>query len=197
MINLLPPSLKDEYNYGRRNLTLRRYAITLAFGLLGVALLTGAGLFLMQQSINSNNKQLASTQKQLDDGKLDQTRKQAEDITGSLKLAVNVLSQEILFSKLLTQIGQVTPSNTILTDLSITQIGGGIDIKAKATDITSATQLQVNLSDPKNQIFSKADIQSISCTASSSDPKYPCTVTLRALFNTNNPFLFINKGTSK
>lgn len=197
MINLLPPSLKDEYNYGRRNLTLRRYAITLAFGLLGVALLTGAGLFLMQQSINSNNKQLASTQKQLDDGKLEQTRKQAEDITGSLKLAVNVLSQEILFSKLLTQIGQVTPSNTILTDLSITQIGGGIDIKAKATDITSATQLQVNLSDPKNQIFSKADIQSISCTASSSDPKYPCTVTLRALFNTNNPFLFINKGTSK
>lgn len=197
MINLLPPSLKSDYNYGRRNMALRRYAIALAFGLLGVVLITSAGLFTMQRSIASYNKQLATTQKHLNDEKIDQTRKQAEDITGSLKLAVNVLSQEILFSKLLTQIGQVTPSNTILTDLSITQIGGGIDIKAKSMDITSATQLQVNLSDPKNQIFSKADIQNISCNASSSDPHYPCTVTLRALFNTNNPFLFINKGSSK
>ena len=117
--------------------------------------------------------------------------------TGRLKLVVNVLSREILFSKLLTQTGAVTPSNTSLTDLSINQVAGAIDIKAKATDITAATQLQVNLQDPANKIFTKADIQNITCKPDATDPKYPCNVTLKALFAKDNPFLFINKGTAK
>jgi hypothetical protein len=93
----------------------------------------------------------------------------------------------------------VIPSNTILTQINIAQVQGAIDLTAITANYDTATQLQVNLQDPANKIFSKADIENIACSSQSSqDPRYPCTVTIRALFTANNPFLFINSaGTRK
>ncbi|HYH36468.1 MAG TPA: hypothetical protein VD706_03145 [Candidatus Saccharimonadales bacterium] len=51
------------------------------------------------------------------------------------------------------------------------------------------------MADPKNKIFSKADIVSITCSDDNSD--YPCTINIRALFAPNNPFLFINNKDAK
>lgn len=194
MINLLPPERKEQYLYGRRNTELRRWTFAMAFGFLGVIALTITGLFLMQTSIRQYESQVAGTKGQLDVQKLEETRAHAKEISGSIKLAVDVLSREVLFSKLITHIATVIPANTSLTDLNISQTQGAIEIKAIATDYTSATQLQVNLKDPKNQVFSKADIQSINCNATSANPRYPCEITIKALFGNNNPFLFINKG---
>lgn len=193
MINLLPPDLKEQYTYGRRNVSLRRWAISLTFGIFGVAIVTFAGLFYMEKSIITHRAQVAKAERSLADQDLEQTREQAKNITGSIKLAVDVLSKEILFSQLLTQIATVIPPNTSLTDLSISKEQDNIEIKAVSADYNSATQLQVNLEDPSNKIFSKADIQSISCT-NAQDPRYPCSVTIRALFSKDNPYLFINKS---
>lgn len=197
MINLLPPELKQQYIYGRRNTVLRRWAIAMAFGLLGVSVVTFAGLFLMEKSITDYRAQVKNSNQVLSEQQLDQTRQHAKDITASVKLAVDVLSKEIMFSKLITQIGKVTPTNAKLTDLNIGKDQASIDIKAVSADYTSATQLQVNLQDPTNKIFSKADIQTITCGANANDPHYPCSITIKALFNENNPFLFINKNGTK
>lgn len=194
MINLLPPDLKQQYVFGRRNTVLRRWAFAMVFGLLGVSVVTFAGLFMMEKSITNYRSQVKNSNQVLSEQQLDQTRNHAKDITASVKLAVDVLSKEIMFSKLITQIGKVTPSNAKLTDLNIGKDQSSIDIKALSADYTSATQLQVNLQDPANKIFSKADIQTISCGTNANDPKYPCSITIKALFNTNNPFLFINKN---
>ena len=107
---------------------------------------------------------------------------------------VTVLSKEILFSKLLTQLGTITPPNVRLTDLTISQTESAIDITAQTANYESATQLQVNLTDPNNKIFSKADIVSITCSSGATvqDTAHPCTATIRAQFTENNPFLFIN-----
>ena len=193
MINLLPTDLKQEYLYARRNTSLRRWAFALLFGLVGVGLVTTGGLLYMQNSIDTYSRQVVQSEDSLKEQKLNETRKHSEDITNSLKLVVDVLSREVLFSKLLTQIAAVTPAQTSLTDLSINSVQGSLDITAVSSDYQSATQLQVNLQDPANKIFSKADIQNISCNPTATDPQHPCTVTLKALFATNNPFLFINK----
>lgn len=195
MINLLPPDLKEQYLYGRRNTVLRHWAFAMAFGLVGAILITGAGLFYMQQSIAHYQQQVAATEQLLKEQKLAETQKKSEEITANLKLAVNVLSKEVLFSELLKQIGAVTPPNTALTDLSISEVSGAIELTAGSSDYTSATQLQANLEDPANKIFSKADIQNITCstTPNSANPRYPCTMRLRALFAKDNPFLFINQ----
>ena len=88
------------------------------------------------------------------------------------------------------------PPGSSLTGLNIAQVTGGIDITAGASDYNTASQVQVNLADPNNKIFSKADIVGINC-ASGSSGSYPCTVTIRALFAANNPYLFINSGSAK
>jgi hypothetical protein len=93
---------------------------------------------------------------------------------------------------LLQQISTVVPNGVNLTGLDINQADGAIDINAKASSYTAATQLQANLNDPDNQIFAKADLINVGCSGSSSDSTHPCTVTIRALFGSDNPFLFIN-----
>jgi Tfp pilus assembly protein PilN len=196
MINLLPPSLKEQYVFGRRNVSLRRWAVALTFGLAGVVVVTVGGMLLMQKSITNYQGQVAAAQDTLKKQDLEGTRAHAKTITDSIKLATDVLSKEILFSQLLTQVAKVIPSNANLTDLNISTDQTSIEVKAVAADYASATQLQVNLQDPANKIFSKADIQTISCSGSQ-DSKYPCSVTLKALFSKNNPFLFINNGAAR
>jgi len=191
MINLLPPEHKDTYRYARHNRAILRWSIACVFTLAGGLLLAGGGYLYLNRSINNTTQQIAETNKQLQAQNLSSVQKQVSTISNNLKLTVQVLSQEMLFSKLLKQLASVTPRNAILTNLTIAQAQTGVDITAQTTNYDAATQLQINLADPKNQIFSKADIVTISCNSGGTD-KYPCTVTLRALFATNNPFLFIN-----
>ena len=204
MINLLPTETKEAYRYARRNRVLVHWITVGVFCLVGGMLLTAGGYLYLNQSIDNLNQQISSSNKQLQSENLGSVQGQITDISNNLKLAVQVLSKEILFSKLLERLAAVTPSNAILTNLSITQAEGGVEITAQTTNYSAASQLQVNLADPSNQIFSQADIESISCNTSGGGgsnsgsgsllANYPCMVDIRALFATNNPFLFINTG---
>jgi hypothetical protein len=197
MINLLPPDIKSNYMYARKNVSLRRWVILFAGALVGLGLITTYSLVSLHQSTVSYERKIAKSESDLKKEDYVGTQKEVQDISNSFNLVVKVLGQEVLFSKLLLQIGKTMPSKTALTGLTIAQTSGGIDITAVAIDYKAATQVQVNLADPTNKIFSKADITSIKCKGST-DPLYPCTVQIRALFSPNNPFLFINsKGTAK
>ncbi|HEV2403376.1 MAG TPA: PilN domain-containing protein [Candidatus Saccharimonadales bacterium] len=198
MINLLPPQLKSDYRYARYNHRLFHWIIAFILATAGVVLMAIGGLIAMNNSIDRYNAQLASTQAHLTSQSFADTEKQVAAISNNLKLMVQVLSKEILFSKLLNRLGTITPANVILTNLSISQNQSAIDITAQTTGYNAATQLQVNLADPSNQIFSKADIVSISCATGSTiaNPAYPCTATIRAQFTSSNPFLFINSAKS-
>ena len=194
MINLLPPDLKSDYHYARRNTVLRRWLLIFGAGFIGLALITAGGTWYLQQTANTYKSQANSMQLNLQSQKQIEVEKQVQDISNNLKLAVKVLSQEVLFSQLFKQLAVIVPANATLSNLSITQLNGGVDVIARTTDYNAATQLQVNLADPTNKIFTKADIVSITCTTGPSAGRYPCTVTIRALFAKNNPFLFINNG---
>lgn len=194
MINLLPPDIKQSYSYARRNRHLLRWVAGFAGAIVGLAAITAAGMFYLSNSADSYSRQTATINSGLLSQNLPGVEKQVTDISNNLKLSVQVLSKEVLFSKLLTRLGGATPSNAILTGLAISQTQGAIDITAQTTDYNAATQLQANLADPANQIFSKADLVNITCSDQSNGQSsaYPCNVTLRALFASNNPFLFIN-----
>lgn len=200
MINLLPPDLKERYRYAHRNVRLVNWAVAFGFGFAGLAAISTGSLIYMQQTTSGYTSQIADAEASLKAQKMSETQAQVKNISDSLKLAVQVLSQEVLFSKLLTQLATVTPTNAVLTDLNINQSQSTVDITALTTDYAAATQMQVNLADPANKIFAKADIISIACSThggASTDAHYPCSVTIRALFAKNNPFLFINDGRSQ
>jgi hypothetical protein len=161
----------------------------------------GFGWLYMHQISSSYDKQISDSTAALQAQDLDKTQKEVKTISSSLKLAVQVLSKEVLFSKLLKQLAAAIPKNAVLATLNISQSDSAVDITANTTDYQAATQVQVNLSDPANKIFSKADIVNISCTTPTGDngaaTKYPCTVNIRALFSDNTPFLFINNEAAK
>ncbi len=195
MINLLPPSIKDDYGYARRNVHLTHWAFAFAFALVGLAVIGTAGFVYMQQLSNNYQQQIEAKQMSLKTQKLAETKKTAKEMSDNLKLAVQVLGEEVLFSDLLKQLATATPANAKLSNLTISQTSGALDITAKTTNSSVASQLQVNYTDPANKIFSKADIVNINCASGASsgaDTRYPCSVTLRVLFADDNQFLFIN-----
>jgi hypothetical protein len=195
MINLLPGEIKSGYRYARFNVGLRKWLVVFAFAIVGLGAIGTTGLAILHQANANYQRQAASLEQQLEKAKLKQTKAEVNEISNSLKLAVQVLGNEVLFSKLIQQIGSAMPKGTVLTGLTINQTKGGIDLKAGALNYTAATQIQVNLTDPENKIFAKADINSINCgTAGGNNFGYPCSVDIRALFNDDNPFLFINQG---
>lgn len=191
MINLLPPDVKDGYRYARLNNGLKRWVVLFALALVGLGIIATYGLVSLHRSTVSYNHQITSTQTLFKQENFSGTQQQIQDISNSFRLVVKVLSKEVLFSQLIKQIGATMPSNTNLTGLTINQVQGGFDITANAANYQAASQVQVNLADPANKIFSKADIESINCQSNKSTT-YPCTVTIRALFTKDNPFLFIN-----
>lgn len=200
MINILPPDLKNGYRYGRSNVILRKWVMFFAVALIGLFAIATYGLLNIHQSSNHYEKAIAKTEAQFKKQDYEGTQKRIEEISGSFKLVVKVLGQEVLFSQLIQQIATTIPLGANLTGLNINQDQKAIDITANARTYATAAQVQVNLADPDNKIFSKADIINITCNSKSATPgtstEFPCTVNIRALFSGNNSYLFINsKGT--
>jgi hypothetical protein len=198
MINLLPPDYKSDIVYARKNTALKNWVLLSCIGVIGIVLIIAAGHVFISRSTNTWQKQVTDTRAQLGAQKLDETQKQITDISDSIKLALAVLSREILFSKLLSQVGAAMPSGTKLQSLSINSTQGGIDLTAAATTYQTATQVQINLADPANKIFEKADIVNAACNDNTKDPTpYPCSVTIRALFAKDNAFQYVTSGATK
>lgn len=194
MINLLPPQTKQGYRYGMANIKLVRWMVSGVIAIVGLGIIGTYGWLSLHQNITHYQAEVASTKEILKKEKQKETYAEVQNITNSFKLVVQVLSKEVLFSKLLSSMATAMPSGSYLSDLTIAKAQGALDITAQTTNQQTATQVQVNLADPDNKIFAKADIVNISCTTKNAkDPTHPCTVTIRALFADNNPFLFINQ----
>lgn len=197
MINLLPPETKQTLMYARRNTKLRQWAFGLTIGIIGILSIITVGHLYLQQSIRAHAAQIEQGKASFQTQNLEETQQRVQSLSDSLKLVTQVLQKEILFSKLLAQAGSALPSGAVLSELSINKVQGGLDLRAAATDYQTATQVQVNLQDPNNKIFEKADIVNIQCVTPgpASDPvqsRYPCTIQLRTLFAKNNSFSLLS-----
>jgi Tfp pilus assembly protein PilN len=194
MINLLPPRHADAIRYGRQNTVLRGWLIGLAAAIAGLILILAGGWLYMNKQADDLKKNITVTNQQLQAQNLAQVQKDAKEITGDINVINKVLSQEIRFSDLIQSIGNVMPSGTVLGSLSLSnKVTGALDLSANAKDYASAAQIAVNLSDPKNEIFSKVDIININCN--SGGGQYKCGATFRALFSSTARTKFLNVPT--
>jgi len=192
MINLLPTELKSHYHFAHLNVSLRRWIVGALLGLVGLACLGVFGVLLLNHSINDYQTILDQSNRQLQSADAKSINQQTVDMADNLKLMTQVLSKEVVFSDLLKRLGAVTPRGVTLTGLSISQDDSAINLTAESDTYDAGAQLFTNLNNADNQIFSKADLVSISCPAD----KAKCDVSVRALVAQDSPFLFINsKGT--
>ena len=193
MINLIPPKTRSDILYARRNKALRGWIFALLIGMAGVLLVVIVGLIQIDQKAAQLDKEIAIAHESLKEQKLEETNSQVQDMSNNFKLVTQVLSKQVLFSEVLKQVGSTMPDGAALSTLSIEELSGGIDLQVAAKDFQTATQVQVNLADSENKLFSKVDIINITCGGA--DSTYPCSGSYRALYADKNPFFFLNSNT--
>lgn len=194
MINLLPSDTKKSLSFAHHNTKLIKVIIGLGIGIFGIIIILFAGHFYLQQEVDSAKSSISDSEKSLKDQKETETIARVQDISSSLKLVVNVLSQEILFSQLLREVGSVMPPRTVLQDLKLSsELDGAVELQAGAKDYDSATQIQVNLEKIPSSIFEKADLVNVTCKTDdkSAQNPYPCQATLTAIFSKDNNFTLL------
>lgn len=194
MINLLPPDIKQSLKYADYNNRLARLMIGLAIGLAGIVLVTSVGFIYLYQESKAYKSEVQLGEKKLEQRKEKETIARVEEISSSLKLVINVLSQEILFSKLIRQVGAQMPPNTVLQDLKLSsELTGALDLQVGASSYDAASQVQVNLMNSRNNIFESADIIRVNCGGSNNESTgYPCQASLRAILNKDSDFTLLN-----
>lgn len=200
MINLLPPEHAAFIRYGRQNTLLRKWLIGMAGAIVMLVIIISAGWFYINRQASSLQKGINTTNQLLKAQNLSKVQSDAKEITGDIRVINQVLSGEIRFSDLIQAIGGVMPSGAILSGLSITQVNGPLDLSVNSTNYATAAQVAANLSDPKNGLFSKVDVVSVTCNQTGSSTPgtssiYKCTIGLKALFSpdTKSKFLSVPK----
>jgi len=181
MINLIPPAYATRIKFGRSNATLRNWILGAVAAIAGLLLIMAGGWLYLNSQASDLRGQLNETNNQLSAQNLDKVKKDATEINGDIKAINQIFKSEIRFSDLIQDIGRITPSGAILSSLTLTQINGPLDLTVNTTDYATAAQVAVNLNDPTNGIFSKADIVSITCNNTKSS--YLCTGIYKALFS--------------
>lgn len=194
MINLLPPSRKQAVHYARLNSFLVNWIVGILVAVLGLLLISGGGLFYIQQDRKSHEQSITNAEAALKKQKEEETLTRVDSISNRLSLVVNVLSKEVQFSKLLPHVGSIMPDGTVLNDLSLTRDEqNGIELSIGAIDHTTASQALVNLQAADSLLFAGADINSVSCDGDPAETQYVCTASIRVLLVKDNPFLMLNE----
>ena len=191
MINLLPTDYGASLRFSHLSASLRRWLVAALLASTGLVLIIAVGWIYIDQQNRSLSRTIDGLNQRLKEQDLAGIQKQAKDITTNIKIINQVLSREIRFSGLISQIGSAMPPGSILSGLTLSKVDGALDLSANAKDYTSATQIAVNLSDPKNQIFGKLDMVNTNCSSVSASP-CPCGATFRALFSKSTKSQFLN-----
>lgn len=198
MINLMPADAKQAISYARLNSRLVKWTISCLIIIAIMAATVFVGGLYIDRTKSALSTSIEETKTTIATQKLDQTKQEADSISAGVKLIVQVLSKEVQFSKLLQQIGKLMPTGATLGDVQLSnKVSGALDMTANALDYQSATQVQVNLQDPKNNLFDKVDTLSVNCidTVSSSsniNSRYKCQIVIRALFKKDAVGVFLS-----
>lgn len=159
MINLLNNDEKNQYRAARLNLKLRGY-----FAFLSVTLLLVAGIFAGGLMLTLNERKIAEQESATNNELVEKyapVSAQANSFTDNLKIAKLILSQEVLYSDMITRIAEALPSNAILTSLALDQqtlqkpITLNARVKSKDDAIILKTKLEESI------LFESVNINSI------------------------------------
>ncbi|MBP7837397.1 hypothetical protein KA021_01705 [Candidatus Saccharibacteria bacterium] len=171
MINLLPPQRLLDKQIARSNTILRRYVelSVISIAVIGLAVVA-ASYFLKSQQNDVQETVARNTQKVKE---LAPVHKQGEELAATITTISNLLSHNVNFSDMLMQIGGVTPPGAILTGLqfSIEDFDSPLVITARVESAERGAVLRNNLA--SSELFSKAEIQSITQAEDSETSSVP------------------------
>jgi len=192
MINLLPPESKLEIEFGRRNTYLTRWIGAMLMVIVGICVMTIIGQIYINQNVKNLSSITTQAQTRIQDQNLEATKTELTTLSSNLKTVVQILNKQLLFSKIFIKIGGVIPNGSALNGITLSSSDSAIDLTVGGVDKNAATQAFVNMSDPKNGFFEKADLISVTCSQATADTKYPCSANIRVTLKNNSSFYFLN-----
>lgn len=175
MINVMPDDLKKEIRSARVNVVLTRYivVILLAFSFL-VLLLGGSYVVLTQAKASA---QALTNSNQARNAVYNTTKTQVTALSSRLSEAKSILDQEILYSKVLKNIGQQMPVGTVIDSVVLdTASFSGTPLSLKAYAKTNDAAAALRQKFQSSPIFSKVTFDSVSDTAGIAG--YPVSVSM-------------------
>lgn len=179
MINLLPPDIKQEIIYSKRNSVLLHYTVLVGAVMIILAgALMAARLYLNSQ-IDSVSLQIQEKEAQI--AKYKDLESTAKTLNARIVSIQKIQKDQAKFSVLLDDLAKNIPQGTAITSLTLTgNDKAPVQIKVKAVDYKTATSVREGIS--KSARISAADIESIQGPeGQNSDGTY--TVTVSFAFN--------------
>lgn len=162
MINLMPPAIKEEIAYARRNAKLISY---LKITVLVVLILAGAlvgGRYYLDQQTKAVQSQVAD--KQLEMAQYSQAQADATKINQRLSAIAAIQKSQARFSELLDDLAHYMPQGTAITSIGLTgDDKQPIRLTVKASDYKTALSFRDSI--VRSKRISAADIQDIKADA--------------------------------
>ncbi len=158
MINLLPPSVKEQTAYAKRNTVVVHYLwlVSILVVLLGVSF--GSTYIYLNQRVSGIDNELASKQSIIDSYK--PTQKSAKALNERVAAIKAIQASQPRFSQLLDDIAKFTLKGTSITSLSLTgEDNKPVMISATAESYNEAVSLRDALANSPR--ISGADTQDI------------------------------------
>jgi Tfp pilus assembly protein PilN len=184
MINLLSPDDKHQLSAARQNVILLRYNIIALVSILTIAIIYGGSFFITMRS-----KSVAEEQLKADNTRTmsyADVRSKIQQFSKNLTTAKTILSSEIIYSELITDIAKTLPSGTVLTNLTIQpdSFGKAMSLSAAAKNYGKALELKTVLEN--SPLFSNVSLESVGSVGADapSSAGYPINVILKTTFAT-------------
>lgn len=179
MINLLPPADKRQIQAGRSNALLLRYniliiaAVAFLMAAIGVVYVyLGNTKLSAEQVIKDNQAKVAD---------FADTEKKANEFKSNLTVAKQILSKEVVYTKVILEISALLPKGVVLDSLNLDAktFGTPVTLNAHAKTVDDAIALKTAFQN--SPLFSNVNFQSIS--TEESGEAYPIRVNLNVTIN--------------
>lgn len=167
MINLLSPVQKEEIKAARLNVQLRKYVLLSSFVAIGIFVVYGIGFYIVINEKDHAQQQL--TQDKAAVTQYQSVQKDAKAYKLNLAIANKVLSSGVSYSNFLTNVALALPSGSVLTDLTLNNLGGSttatpagngaITLRARTTSYGGALQIKDSLE--ASDIFESVSIADV------------------------------------
>jgi hypothetical protein len=196
MLNILPDATKENKKHAKLNAIISGWSIAFMFGTAVVAAQYFVGSILINKSISSIKLNTESLKSELPSTEAESTRKDYTEFSSNLSLVTGILKKQVLFSQILSKLGNILPPGATLETINLTDNDTFLNLTVKAPDRQTGNLVPVNMLDPSKNLFSAVDVTSFSCSSASSGDKSAtpgqCTVAVKAKFVSNSEFLLIN-----
>ena len=161
MINLLPYDAKKEIRAARLNVILSRYIIVTLLAFVFLVLLLGGSYVILTQTKNSAEQLIDVNSSKAD--VYSTTKAQVDSLSAGLSETKLILDKEVLYSKVLINIGQQMPPGTVLGSVTLNTAsfaGTPVTLKAYAKSTDDAVALRQKFQ--TSAIFSNVNFDSVS-----------------------------------